>query len=450
MICKRCGAPVNPQAIFCEKCGAPYDESTNLDKPELQFGNGAIKLFDKLPELQEALRRINQKQALVIASVVVVVIICCVALAGRFAAPQTLTSSSAKNGSEKTDVAGSSPSTDTLPHPTPQIVWRNPLFESLIRQRLGKPTGSITEAELNSITTLHILGDFCFAEYYDYSSGSDSAQNRADGSFSMDGRSYARGRLENIEDITKLKNLRELSICCTSIRDIAPLVSLKRLERLSLTSNINLRNIQPLASMQQLSGKLSLWRNAIEDITPLSNLSSVTDMQLSSNRIVDVSPLANLTNLEELNLYINFVTDVSPLSGLTNLSVLNLGLNKVSDASPLHSLLQLKKLSLRNNQLSPAQISALQAHLPACTITATDQLHVTPSTASASAFSTEKNDTPYIEPYTTVYRKANTNSQSGITEPGDTIAIVGETSNFYKAIIDGSTCYVLKKDVQWK
>ena len=111
----------------------------------------------------------------------------------------------------------------------------------------------------------------------------------------------------------------------------------------------------------------SVYRNSISDLTPLSGLTSLTYLNLSSNKISDISALSNLTNLTYLNLSSNKISDISALSNLTNLTELYLGFgdgvgrlgksNTVSDLSPLSGLTSLTKLHLDNNSIS--DVSAL-------------------------------------------------------------------------------------------
>ena len=82
-----------------------------------------------------------------------------------------------------------------------------------------------------------------------------------------------------------------------------------------------------------------LWRNSFSDLTPLTNLTALTEIRIGDCRnISDVSPLRNLTNLTKLGLQGNNISDVSALSGLTNLTWLRLVRNPITDFSPLSGL----------------------------------------------------------------------------------------------------------------
>ena len=98
--------------------------------------------------------------------------------------------------------------------------------------------------------------------------------------------------------------------------------------------------------------ELHLGRNKVSDVSPLSNLTKLTYLDLGLNwQISDISPLKNLTNLTFLNLRINRISDISPLENLKNLIELDLRENKISDISPLSALMRLRYLDVQHNLL---------------------------------------------------------------------------------------------------
>ena len=54
----------------------------------------------------------------------------------------------------------------------------------------------------------------------------------------------------------------------------------------------------------------------MKDITPLANLTNLTELILTRNQVSDLTPLANLVNLERLYLQHNLASDFTPLQGL--------------------------------------------------------------------------------------------------------------------------------------
>ena len=85
---------------------------------------------------------------------------------------------------------------------------------------------------------------------------------------------------------------------------------------------------------------LSLRFLKIRDLSPLTNFTNLTELQVDSAEISDITPLSGLANLRSLYLRNNQISDVSPLSELVNLRELYLEGNPIKDRKPLLELLQ--------------------------------------------------------------------------------------------------------------
>lgn len=118
--------------------------------------------------------------------------------------------------------------------------------------------------------------------------------------------------------------------------DLSPLVELENLTMLTLRSSLILEYYD-ISELKQLK-KLFIPGIGLKDgeIDFLSELTNLTDLDLSENEISDLTPLSELKNLEHLNLRSNQITDVSPLAELTNLKDLDLYYNEgITDYSPV-------------------------------------------------------------------------------------------------------------------
>ncbi len=197
--------------------------------------------------------------------------------------------------------------------------------------------------------------------------------------------------------ITKLKNLRYLKINNTGLKDenLEELKELKSLVGLSLENNPELsgeavdklklkltncviKNSELVYSVRV--GKEIVEGNAKElklsglgvyDLSPLTNLSFLETIDLSSNDLSDVSVFYNCPSKEKivsLNLASNNITDVSPLLSLTNLETLNLANNEVSSVLTLMNMSSLKTLDLSGNPLTEEQIKNLRDSIPNCKV----------------------------------------------------------------------------------
>lgn len=87
----------------------------------------------------------------------------------------------------------------------------------------------------------------------------------------------------------------------------------------------------------------------ISDITPISSLTNLRNLNLSFNKIVDISELKNLIHLRKLNLNNNKISSIASLSGLRGLEEIHLVNNSIQDVSPIAELRMVRKLDIRNN-----------------------------------------------------------------------------------------------------
>ncbi|MEG4518135.1 CHAT domain-containing protein [Microcoleus sp. AT9b-C5] len=147
-----------------------------------------------------------------------------------------------------------------------------------------------------------------------------------------------------------LTNLTELSLIRNQIVDIKPLSKFTNLRKLNLSLN-KITDVQPLSGLTNLRF-LVLNFNQISDVKPLSGLTNLTELFLEANQIVDVKPLAGLTNLTGLSLASNQIVDVTPLSRMTELNFLYLSGNKIVDVKPVSGLTNLILLFLASNQIA--------------------------------------------------------------------------------------------------
>jgi Leucine Rich repeats (2 copies) len=93
---------------------------------------------------------------------------------------------------------------------------------------------------------------------------------------------------------------------------------------------------------------LNLSRTQVSDLSSLSSLTQLQYLNLSGTQISDLSSLSSLTQLQYLNLSGTQISDLSSLSSLTQLQYLNLSETQISDLSPLSSLTQIWGLHLES------------------------------------------------------------------------------------------------------
>jgi len=169
----------------------------------------------------------------------------------------------------------------------------------------------------------------------------------------------------HITDITTLSNLHSLAhldLVDNDIDNVSALSDLTSLQALFLINN-NLSDISPLAGLSELSN-LDLSINPIEDFSPLSSLTNLDTLGLASTNLSDISFLAPLVEMVQLGIYDNQISDISTLEYLTNLKSLWIGNNSITDITPLLNNTGIGEgdsVWLDGNDIPQEQIDALEA-----------------------------------------------------------------------------------------
>jgi internalin A len=164
-------------------------------------------------------------------------------------------------------------------------------------------------------------------------------------------------REKNIEPLSRLSKLVNLTIAESGAFDIGSLAGLRELNRLVLPGN-GIKSLSPLAGLRNLE-ILDLSENKISDLKPLSALTQLSILNLSLNRISNASPLSQLANLKSLHLSENQITGLGFLKEMKNLTKLGLSSNKIKELGTLPELESLTSLDLNSNQLT--DVSALSS-----------------------------------------------------------------------------------------
>ncbi len=150
-------------------------------------------------------------------------------------------------------------------------------------------------------------------------------------------------------------NLRYLDLKNNySLSDVSPLSGLPNLTDLNL-SNCAISDVSPLSGLTNLR-ELHLGSNAISKLS-LSNLPSLTELSFGGNPLSELS-LSGLTSLTKLDLYKKAISKLS-LSNLPSLTGLNLSNNAISSAVSLSNLPSLTGLNLGGNILPEVSLSGL-------------------------------------------------------------------------------------------
>lgn len=119
----------------------------------------------------------------------------------------------------------------------------------------------------------------------------------------------------------------------------------------------NIEGIQYFVNAQEISLSRingSKQKNKIHDLSPFAHakFNNLRTLILDNNQITDVSPLSNLDSLTELGLNDNNITNITGISKLENLKKLSLQNNKVESIPEESRLKNLEELYAANNDFT--------------------------------------------------------------------------------------------------
>ena len=274
-----------------------------------------------------------------------------------------------------------------LPKATSEKLITDPIVEKAIRKSLKKPTGELTEADLEKVKMLNLrnnqLTDVKGLEKFTHLT-----------LLSLNG-----NNLTDVKVLENLKSLKVLYLLDNKLTDVKGLEKLTQLKQLFLNNNPDLTKAQ-IDELQKALPKCTIEHNTkldtpkfakvIEDAIGMrlnkprilkatgeitrgeiteADLEKVKMLNLGGNQLTSVKGLEQLTQLTKLFLHDNQLTDVKGLEKLKQLTFLRLEGNKLSDVKGLEKLAELTMLRLHNNpDLTKAQIAELQKALPNCKI----------------------------------------------------------------------------------
>jgi len=142
-----------------------------------------------------------------------------------------------------------------------EVVWTDPVFERLIREEIGIPTGPVYVRDLDDITEIHIYGDtFALLGEYDYGNYGfryiDSTSNPVLTAYygchitGAEKMYTERGMITNVDSLKFFRHLTSVFIIANHITDISVLRDLNNLEWASFWAN-DISDLSPLHELPE-------------------------------------------------------------------------------------------------------------------------------------------------------------------------------------------------------
>lgn len=153
----------------------------------------------------------------------------------------------------------------------------------------------------------------------------------------------------NLAGLKTFTNAKSLTLTNDDLRDLSELSGLSELENLDLSGNPIVYGLSQLGQKTKLK-TLTVNGNGkqvIDGLSAVGSFKNLTSLSLKEQKLTDISALSRLDKLTELDLTSNKISDVSPLSNLTALTKLILDKNNIKDITPLLGIESLKTDGLR-------------------------------------------------------------------------------------------------------
>lgn len=168
---------------------------------------------------------------------------------------------------------------------------------------------------------------------------------------------YSKGAIKDLTPLLNLKKLELLRLSHNEISDISPLKELTGLKYLYISHN-NITDISSLKNLTNLEN-FDFAVNKVADMSIVENFKKLTLLDIYSNKISDISYVKELEKLTYFRADSNNIENIDALKNLKLLEDLDLGNNKLKDTSVLNELINLKKLSLKGNNIENLNLNKL-------------------------------------------------------------------------------------------
>jgi Leucine-rich repeat (LRR) protein len=158
--------------------------------------------------------------------------------------------------------------------------------------------------------------------------------------------------VSNLAGLEFAINLNYLSLRYASVSDFSVLSNLTAVTNLDL-SGTPVNDLTPLLGLTNLIS-LGLAQTGITNCLDVSPFNQLTSLTLDNNPLTNLNALAGLTNLANLSLNNCGINNLSPLARLATLTELSLNQNPIADFSLIAGLTNLVSLTMESAQVSNA------------------------------------------------------------------------------------------------
>ncbi|MEO7990284.1 MAG: leucine-rich repeat domain-containing protein [Chryseolinea sp.] len=159
--------------------------------------------------------------------------------------------------------------------------------------------------------------------------------------------------IQDIEPLSRLLNLKSLSLYNTNVKDLTPIRNLTELELLEIATT-KISDLSPLKYANKLVS-LDIRNTMVTDISIVEKMPLLQNLYIRETPVRDFSNIALLTELKNADLANTKISDLTPFENLVNITVLNLSGTSIQDLNPLKNLKKLLTLDIDSTRISNIQ-----------------------------------------------------------------------------------------------
>ncbi len=234
------------------------------------------------------------------------------------------------------------------------VHFKEPLIEEAVRLSLGLDQDApLTEKHLLTVDQIFILGNQAAP---DYAAFNDLVQEFTHGSGAL-----PRGEIVSLDDLTQLKNIRNISLAFQTFNDLTPLAELPYLEVLDIRNNPQVNDLAPLAHSETLTS-LTIFDTSVADLSVLRSCPRLSSVDAGYTLIDSMDDLQGLDALRILMIRKAPLQSLQGIASCPQLEQIYLAQTSLGDLSPLLELPNLKLVEVSQDMRSIVEALAGQAH----------------------------------------------------------------------------------------
>jgi len=121
-----------------------------------------------------------------------------------------------------------------------------------------------------------------------------------------------------------------------------------RTSELDISNNSNIITLEPLSKLTDLH-TLNISTTQINDLYPIRNLVNLQDLNISNTPVNNLDALIYSMSLQKLDISNTQVYSLESISNLANLKIINISNTHIDNISPLANIKELSNLDMQNN-----------------------------------------------------------------------------------------------------